>query len=189
VLWYFGVPHFMQQQSTNKTFSPRVSPIARLLAVCVAAVACQCASAEPELLNAAAPDFALRSLSDSNVRLSEFFGEVVLVNFWATWCGSCRQQMPQLEELHEKYRRAGLVVLGINIDEERDAAVEMVAALNVSYPILFDTRKEVARAYQLGTLPLTVLIDREGTVRYVAEGFKPGYEKRYTEKLRELLGE
>ncbi|HEY8539820.1 MAG TPA: TlpA disulfide reductase family protein [Steroidobacteraceae bacterium] len=188
VLWYFGVPHFMQQ-STKKNLSPRVSPIARMLAVCISAAVCYCANAEPDLVSAPAPDFALRSMSDANIRLSEFFGEVVVINFWATWCGACRQQMPQLEELHDKYRRAGLVVLGVNIDEEREPVVEMVDALKVSYPILFDTRKEVARAYKVGSLPVTVLIDREGTVRYVAEGFKPGYEKRYTEKLRELLGE
>lgn len=177
------------QQSTNRNFSTRVSPLARILAVLAAAVAGHCASAEPALLNSPAPDFALRSLHDANVRLSESLGDVVIVNFWATWCGSCRQQMPQLERLHEKYHRAGLVVLGINIDDDRTPAVEMVDTLKVSYPILFDTRKEVARAYRLGSLPLTVLIDREGTVRYVAEGFKPGYAKHYTEKLRELLGE
>jgi peroxiredoxin len=59
----------------------------------------------------------------------------------------------------------------------------------VTYPILFDERKDVSRAYQLGTMPLTVLIDREGVIRYVSEGFKPGYEKLYTDKLRELLAE
>jgi peroxiredoxin len=80
-------------------------------------------------------------------------------------------------------------MLGINIDEGRDAAVEMARTLRVSYPILFDARKEVSRAYRLDAMPLTVLIDREGIVRHVSEGYKPGYEKRYTEKLRELLGE
>ncbi len=146
-------------------------------------------AAPSELVSRPASDFALRSLSDENIRLSEQLGEVVILNFWATWCGPCRQEMPLLDELYTKYRRAGLVLLSINIDQETEPAAEMAQTLGVSYPVLLDTRNEVAKAYQLGTLPLTVLIDREGAVRYVSEGFKPGYEKRYTEKLRELLNE
>lgn len=128
-------------------------------------------------------------MGSDNVRLSEHLGQVVLINFWATWCGPCRQEMPLLDVLYQKYHRAGFVLLGVNLDEERRDAAEMAQTLKVSYPILFDERKEVSRAYQVGSMPLTVLIDREGVVRYVSEGYKPGYEKRYTEKLRELLGE
>jgi len=97
--------------------------------------------------------------------------------------------MPLLDEIYAKYRRAGLVLLSINIDEDAAAATEMADTLKVSYPVLLDVKNEVAKAYQIGTMPLTVLIDREGTVRYVSEGYKPGYEERYTEKLRELLNE
>ncbi|MBL8271482.1 TlpA family protein disulfide reductase [Steroidobacter sp.] len=164
---------------------PRFALLALLLlgpAVCVPATA---------LVGQAAPDFALRSWQGDNVRLSEHFGEVVLINFWATWCGPCRQEMPLLDEIYGKYRRAGLVLFSVNLDEENnlDAAREMATTLRVSYPVLFDARKEVSRAYQAGTMPLTVLIDREGVVRYVSEGYKVGYEARYTEKLRELLNE
>jgi peroxiredoxin len=143
------------------------------------------------LVGQPAPDFALRSLPGENVRLSEHFGEVVLINFWATWCGPCRQEMPLLDEIYGKYRRAGLVLFSVNIDEadNLDAAKEMAQTLKISYPVLFDARKEVSRAYQAGTMPLTVLIDREGVVRYVSEGYKVGYEVRYTDKLRELLNE
>lgn len=164
---------------------PRIALLALLLlgpAVCVPATA---------LVGQPAPDFALRSWQGDNVRLSEHFGEVVLINFWATWCGPCRQEMPMLDEIYGKYRRAGLVLFSVNLDEENnlDAAREMAKTLRVSYPVLFDARKEVSRAYQAGTMPLTVLIDREGVVRYVSEGYKVGYEARYTEKLRELLNE
>jgi thiol-disulfide isomerase/thioredoxin len=148
------------------------------------------ASASPaDLVGKTAGDFALRSLKQENIRLSEQLGEVVLINFWATWCGPCRQEMPLLDEIYVKYRRAGLVLLSVNIDEDVERAAEMAATLGVSYPVLLDTRNEVARAYDIGTMPLTVLIDREGTIRYVSEGYKPGYERRYTEKLRELLNE
>lgn len=148
------------------------------------------ALAAPEnLISKPSSDFALRSLSGDNLRLSEQLGEVVILNFWATWCGPCRQEMPLLDEIYTKYRRAGLVLLSINIDEQPEAAAEMAKTLGVSYPVLVDARNEVAKAYEIGTLPVTFLIDREGKVRYVSEGFKPGYEKRYTEKLRELLNE
>lgn len=144
-----------------------------------------------QLVGQPAPDFALRSAQGGNLRLSEHSGEVVLINFWATWCGPCRQEMPLLDEIYGKYRRAGLVLLSVNIDEEAnlDAAREMARTLRVSYPVLFDDRKQVSRAYRTGTMPLTVLIDRAGVVRYVSEGYKAGYETRYTEKLRELLNE
>jgi peroxiredoxin len=147
------------------------------------------ALAAPPIVGSPAPDFALRSMAGPNVRLSEHLGEVVLINFWATWSGPSRQEMPLLDALYAKYQRAGLVMFGINIDEDAQEGTEMAKTLQVTYPILFDARKDVSRAYQLGTMPLTVLIDREGVVRYVSEGFKPGYEQRYTEQLRELLRE
>ena len=157
---------------------------ALLLILVVAPVA---DSSTTQLIGQPAPDFALRSLDNENLRLSEHLGEVVVVNFWATWCGPCRQEMPLLDEMYGKYRLAGLVLFSVNIDDTQDRAIEMARTLKVSYPVLFDTRKEVARAYQIGTMPVTVLIDREGVVRYVSEGYKPGYEKRYTDQLRELL--
>jgi thiol-disulfide isomerase/thioredoxin len=146
-------------------------------------------SAASSLLRQPAPDFVLRSLSGANVRLSEHLGEVIIINFWATWCGPCRQEMPLLDELYGKYQRAGLTLLSINLDDDKDRAVEMAKTLAVSYPVLLDERKEVSRSYQVGSMPSTVLIDREGVVRYVSEGYKPGYEKRYTEQLRELLNQ
>ena len=142
-----------------------------------------------DIVGKPAPDFALRSLKGPSVRLSEHLGEVVVINFWATWCGPCRQEMPLLDELYGKYQLAGLILLSVNIDDSAEPAIEMAQTLQVSYPVLFDTRKEVSRAYEVSAMPVTVLVDRAGVVRYVSEGYKPGYEKRYTEKLRELLNE
>ena len=146
-------------------------------------------AAPSDLVGKAASDFVLRSLKQQNIRLSEQLGEVVVLNFWATWCGPCRQEMPLLDEIYLKYRRAGLVLLSINIDQDTERAAEMATTLGVSYPVLMDTRNDVAKAYDIGTMPLTVLIDREGTIRYVSEGYKPGYELRYTDELRRLLNE
>lgn len=157
-----------------------------MLALALAPVA---GSSTTKLKGQPAPDFVLRTLDNANLRLSEHMGEVVMLNFWATWCGPCRQEMPLLDELYNKYRRAGLVLLSVNLDDTADRAAEMASALRITYPVLLDARKEVSRAYEVGTLPVTVLIDREGVVRYVSEGYKPGYEKSYADELRKLLNE
>lgn len=149
----------------------------------------EASGAPDDLIDKPAADFVLRSLSNENIRLSEQLGEVVILNFWATWCGPCRQEMPLLDQLYHKYHRAGLVLLSINIDRDEVPAAEMAKTLGVSYPVLLDQRNAVAASYEVGTLPLTVLIDREGVVRYVSDGYKPGYEQRYTAKLRELLND
>lgn len=136
-----------------------------------------------------APDFALKSSSGENLRLSEYRGDVVMVNFWATWCGPCRQEMPLLDELYARYGRVGFSLLGVNIDDNQSKAMNMVSELGVSFPVLFDSTKEVSKLYDVDAMPVTVLIDREGTVRYVHLGYKPGYEDKYLDQVRSLLRE
>ena len=141
------------------------------------------------LTGQSAPDFALKSSSGENLRLSEYRGDGVMINFWATWCGPCRQEMPLLDELYSRYGRVGFSLLGVNIDDNSSKAMDMVSELGVSFPVLFDSRKEVSKLYEVGAMPVTVLIDREGTVRYVHLGYKPGYEEKYLDQIRSLLRE
>lgn len=136
-----------------------------------------------------APDFALKSSTGENLRLSEYRGDVVMINFWATWCGPCRQEMPLLDELYTRYERVGFNLLGVNIDDDPRRAMQMVEDLGVSFPVLFDTRKEVSKLYNVEAMPVTILVDREGTVRYVHHGYKPGYEDKYFDQVRSLLRE
>lgn len=136
-----------------------------------------------------APDFALRSASGSNLRLSEYRGDVVMINFWATWCGPCRQEMPLLDDLYGRYQRVGFKLLGVNIDDDSKRALQMVEELGVSFPVLFDESKNVSRLYQVEAMPVTVLVDRNGTVRFVHHGYKPGYEQKYLTEIRTLLRE
>jgi peroxiredoxin len=96
-----------------------------------------------------APDFALKSSSGENLRLSEYRGDVVMINFWATWCGPCRQEMPLLDELYSRYQRVGFNLLGVNIDDDSGRAMDMIKELGVSFPVLFDATKEVSRLYQV----------------------------------------
>jgi peroxiredoxin len=125
-----------------------------------------------------APDFALKSSTGENLRLSEYRGDVVMINFWATWCGPCRQEMPLLDELYTRYERVGFSLLGVNIDDDSRRAMDMISELGVHFPVLFDNRKEVSKLYEVDAMPVTVLVDREGYVRYVHHGYKPGYEQQ-----------
>lgn len=140
-------------------------------------------------LDGPAPDFTLPSDKSGNVRLSELRGQVVMLNFWASWCGPCRQEMPLLEKLHQRYQPLGFTLLGVNVEENSDAARRFLADLPVSFPVLFDRANEVTRAYQVKAMPSTVLIDRDGRMRYLHQGYKAGDESVYTKKVRELLRE
>jgi peroxiredoxin len=134
-----------------------------------------------------APDFTLRTLDGPNLRLQEQRGRVVLINFWATWCGPCRQEMPHLNRLYDKYRAAGFTLLGVNIDEDGRNAAGVASKLGLRFPVLLDTDKKVSRRYDLGTMPSTVLIDRDGRVRFVHLGYRDGLEATYETQVRELL--
>ena len=146
-------------------------------------------AAAPTMVGKEAPDFVLKAMSGTNLRLSEFRGQVVLVNFWARWAGDSRQEMPALDRINTTYSRAGLVILGVSVDEDLGRAREFAAAMGVSYPILFDTGSNIGRDYLLQKMPMTILVDRAGVVRYSNVGFKRGDERAYLDQIRELLRE
>jgi peroxiredoxin len=138
---------------------------------------------------ATAPDFTLRSLEGRNLRLAEQRGQVVLVNFWATWCGPCKQEMPHLNRLYDKYRSSGFVLLGVNVDEDARQASGTAAKFGLHFPVLFDADKAVVKLYDLNSMPATVLIDRDGKVRYLHRGYREGLEASYEQQIRELVKE
>jgi len=146
-------------------------------------------AAAPTLVGRDAPDFVLKARDGRNLRMSEYRGQVVLVNFWARWAGDSRQEMPALDRINTTYQRAGLVVLGVSVDEDLGRAREFADAMKVSYPLMFDTGSNIGRDYLLQKMPMTVLIDRAGVVRYFNVGFKRGDERVYLDHIRELLRE
>jgi peroxiredoxin len=146
-------------------------------------------AAVPTLIDKDAPDFALKGLDGRNLRLSEFRGQVVLLNFWARWAGDSRKEMPALDRINKTYARAGLVVLGVSVDDDERRASEFVGPMRLSYPILFDTGETVGRDYAVQKMPMTILVDRAGVVRYQNVGFKRGDEDAYLDHIRELLRE
>ncbi len=136
-----------------------------------------------------APDFTLKSNTGENLRLSEYRGEVVLINFWASWCGPCRQEMPVLSELHDKYRALGFTVLGVNVEADSSKAKKLLEELPVSFPVVFDSDSVVSKQYDVVAMPSTVLVDRDGNMRYLHKGYKPGLETVYQQQVRDLIRE
>lgn len=136
-----------------------------------------------------APDFTLKSLSGENLRLNEYRGQVVLINFWASWCGPCRQEMPLLDRLHQRYVDTGFAVLGVNVEGDEKPARALIDKIPVSFPVLIDEGQLVSELYRLEAMPSTVVVDRDGVVRYIHRGYKPGDEAKYVEVVRELIRE
>jgi peroxiredoxin len=147
------------------------------------------AQAAKPLAGRAAPDFVGKTLQGRNVRLSEHAGEVVLVGFWTSWCSTCREQLERLEKLHATYKPAGLIVIGVNLDDDRTRAQEVVTATRLTFPVLFDSTKDVSRRYDVSNVPMLVLVDRSGVVRYVHGEMKGRDEGDLIAEIRALLDE
>ena len=136
-----------------------------------------------------APDFVLKSASGKNIRLSEFKGRVVLLNFWATWCGPCAEEIPHLNKLHESLDTYDFELLGINLDEDQSKAMHLANKLNVNFPVLFDEEKDVSKSFSIDAMPTTILIDRSGKIRHINRGFKKGSIEKYYRQIQALRKE
>jgi peroxiredoxin len=137
----------------------------------------------------AAPDFALRAVTGPNVRLSEHIGQVVVVSFWGSDCDACRAQLLALQRDFSSYQGQGLRVYGVEVADDQVAAVRFARGTPVTFPLLLDPAKSVARLYDVDTLPLTVLIDRDGKIRQVVRDFNETNRRACEDELRTLLTE
>jgi peroxiredoxin len=112
-----------------------------------------------------APQFELEASDGTMVRLDEYLGEVVLLNFWATWCAPCRIEMPLLQSTFESYEDQGFVVLGIDFDESADLVASFGEELGLSFPLLIDPGGKVQQLYKVRGYPTTVVLDRQGRIQ------------------------
>ena len=137
----------------------------------------------------AAPEIGLADLTGKPVKLSALRGKVVLVDFWASWCGPCRESLPVLEKLSKTYRDQGLVVVGINIDKTPELAREFLSKnkLALSFAVVNDKKHEVAARYAPPTMPSSYVIDREGRVHSVHAGFRQSDAEKLETELKALL--
>lgn len=160
------------------TTSPQAPPkgVSRLgislasFAILIAAFAVvwlQSSKYEPLTVGKEAPDFELPNLDDKPVRLSDYRGKVVFLNFWATWCKPCREEMPSMEVLYKNFEQDGLVVLAVSIDRvtTKKDIPPFVKSLGLTFPILVDSWGQTDKRYKLMGVPETYIIDRQGVLR------------------------
>lgn len=121
--------------------------------------------------------------------LSPYRGKVIYLDFWASWCGPCRQSFPWMSDLQSRYASRNFVVLAVNLDHDRDSALRFLNDVPANFSIMYDPVGELATTYQVKGMPSAVLIDRNGHVRFRHEGFSPKKEQQYEEHLQTLLTE
>lgn len=136
-----------------------------------------------------APDFALRALAGPNVRLSEHVGQVVVISFWGSGCDACRAQLEALQQDFGRYQAQGLRIYGVEVADDQTAALGFARGTRVTFPLLLDPAKTVARLYDVDNLPMTVLIDRGGKIRQVVRDFNETSRRACEDELRTLLAE
>lgn len=137
-----------------------------------------------------APDFTLRTLEDQEITLSGLKGKVVLLDFWATWCGPCKESIPHLVALHKSHQEEDFELIGMSMDKtgEVEMVRRFVKSMDLPYPIIM-TPDEVARRFKVTGLPTTFLIDREGKVREKIVGFNTAIGRQINARVEELISE
>ena len=134
-------------------------------------------------------DFSIGSLAGGNIALSDYAGDVIIMNFWATWCGPCQQELPEFERLQKRQEERGLKVITVSVDSNPKNAQSFVKRNNLQLTALWDYKKRLASAYDVEAMPSTYVIDRYGVIRYVHKGYSPAEFKRIVMETNELLDE
>lgn len=139
--------------------------------------------------NELAADFTLPSKDSGNIRLSEQRGNIVMINFWASWCGPCRAELPEMEALYQEYQDMGFEILAVNVDDEASKADILLDDIEVSFPVLYDTDGDISKLYDVSAMPTTVIVDRNGNARLTHLGYRAGDEIKYEKALKLLMRE
>lgn len=135
--------------------------------------------------------FTATTLEGDSIRLADFKGEIVILDFWASWCAPCLKEMPFLIEIQEKYRDQNLVVIAINLDNNKKNAVRFLKKIgkDIPFPIIFDKNKELPKLYIPAAMPTTIFIDTKGAIRYRHNGFKESDKSSFITEIEKLVKE
>jgi cytochrome c biogenesis protein CcmG/thiol:disulfide interchange protein DsbE len=133
------------------------------------------------------PEIGLKDLSGKTVDAASLSGKVVIVDFWATWCAPCREELPELQKFHKKYAAQGLVIIGVSVDKEPDNIKSFLQKLQVTFPVVHDVGHQVTGKYAPPKMPSSYIIDRKGIVRYVHGGYRAGDAAEFDKQIQELL--
>lgn len=160
-----------------------------LVAMIVCTFLCAGSGAQAQRMGSSAPAFSLPSASGKNVSLNALKGQVVLVDFWASWCAPCRESFPFLNRMHRQYNAQGLHILGINVDEKRTDATRFLDKIPAQFSVVYDAAGDTPKAYDLKVMPSSYLIGRDGKIHRVHQGFRAkdeaALEAAITSALRE----
>jgi len=164
------------------TFFPRLFGLLLLISPAL--------QAAPQLLspvpNVPAPAFELIDLDDQVHKLSDYKGQPLIVNFWATWCPPCREEMPSMERAWQTLQDQGIAMVGINVGEDFDAVFGFLGQIEVTFPLLLDSSGEESRRWPIRGLPTTYVINKEGEIVYQAIGGRDWNDDAILDLVREL---
>ncbi len=134
-----------------------------------------------------APDFELRTINGKKIKLSNYKGKVVLLDFWATWCGPCRMSTPVLSRLDQKYKGKGLVILGVSLDEDESQVLPYVEKNHIEHTIAYGGTSNVGNIYKVRGIPAFFIIDQAGMIQKNFTGFHPDFETEWINQIDQLL--
>lgn len=157
----------------------RTGIIAALLLVTTSAAALD--------VGARLPEIGLRDLQGNTVSAASLRGKVVLVDFWASWCAPCREELPILERLHKQYRAQGLVIVGVSVDRDAANARSFATKMGLTFPVVHDAQHQLAGRFAPPKMPSSYIIDRRGVVRHVHGGFRAGDAASIEREIKALL--
>ncbi|MFK5895262.1 MAG: TlpA disulfide reductase family protein [Pseudomonadota bacterium] len=141
-------------------------------------------------INTLAPEFSLTSINDNKtIKLKDYSGQVIYLDFWASWCAPCRASFPLLNELHHKYKDKGFKVLAINLDDDLASVEKFGKICPVEFTLLQDNNNQVPQAYQVQAMPSSYIIDKKGNIRHIHRGFKKGDITMIEKQIVQLLAE